>query len=242
MLYCVILCHVILCYIVLYCVILCYVILCYSICYIICYSICYRCYSICDMLCHSRPLSLYVPAEEVFDRPAPLPAVAEVAPTSDSLVTLISQALQSGDDGLLEQCLGCSDHGVVEESAKRLPAGRIVAFLRKLVAKFEKRPSRGMILTRWLSSVLRHHTSLLVSVPDLSVQLAGLGQMLEQRLSSHVRLSSLAGRLDLLLAQVGNSSSSSSTYSNSSSNSSSSGGLMSGRMKEIMPMQVYREE
>ena len=122
--------------------------------------------------------------------------------TSDSLVTLIEQALQSGDDALLEQCLQSGDIDVIDATARQLPTNRIVFLLKKLVAKFEKRPSRGILVTRWLSSVLRHHTSYLVTVPDLSFQLAGLGQMLEQRLSSYMRLSSLAGRLDLLLSQL----------------------------------------
>ena len=80
---------------------------------------------------------------------------APIVPTSDSLSVLIDQALQGGDDSLLEQCLGCTDLSVVESTARRLSAQRIVPFLRKLVAKFEKRPTRGVLLTMWLSAVLR---------------------------------------------------------------------------------------
>jgi hypothetical protein len=98
---------------------------------------------------------------------------APILPTTDSLSVLIDQALQGGDDSLLEQCLGCTDMSVVESTARRLSAQRIVPFLRKLVAKFEKRPTRGVLLTMWLSAVLRFHTSFLVTVPDLSLQLAG---------------------------------------------------------------------
>ena len=123
-------------------------------------------------------------------------------PTSDSLVTLIDQALQSGDDSLLEQCLACNDMDVIDGTARVLKTHRVVTFMKKLVAKFEKRPSRGILLTRWLSCILRHHTSFLISVPDLSEQLAGLSQMLEQRLASYSRLASLSGRLDLLMSQV----------------------------------------
>lgn len=157
-------------------------------------------------------------------------AAAAAAPTSDSMVTLIDQALQSGDDALLEQCLACTDADIVEASAQRLSTGRIVLFLRKLVAKFEKRPSRGALLTQWLSALLRHHTAYLVTLPDLSYQLAGLSQMLEQRLGSYAKLTSLAGRLDLLMSQV----------SYRSSNGSSGGNSYS--MQEIVPMQVYIEE
>lgn len=167
--------------------------------------------------------------EDLADSESALPASlgGAQAPTTDSLVTLIDQALQSGDDSLLEQCLICSDNDVVEATARRLPTGRIVIFLRKLVAKFEKRPSRGLLLTRWLASILRYHTSYLITVPDLSFQLAGLSQMLEQRLASYTRLSSLAGRLDLLLSQV--------SYQ-------SGGGQHKDKLAQIAPMQVYQEE
>lgn len=124
------------------------------------------------------------------------------APTSDSLVTLLDQGLQTGDDALLEQCLACDDAEVVDATASRLPVSRVVPLLRKLMAKFEKRPARGMLLTRWLVSILRHHMAFLISVPELAAQLAGLSQMLEQRLACHVSLAALGGRLDLLMSQV----------------------------------------
>ena len=123
------------------------------------------------------------------------------APTSDSLVVLIEQALQSGDDALLEQCFECDDAAVVEHTAKRLPTARVVPFLTKLVSKFERRPSRGILLTRWLAAVLRFHTAHLMNVSDLNSRLAGLSQILEQRLSTYTHVASLGGRLDLLFSQ-----------------------------------------
>ena len=70
----------------------------------------------------------------------------------------------------------------------------------------------------------RYHTSFLISVPDLSDQLAGLSQMLEQRLASYSRLASLSGRLDLLMSQV-----------------AGTGG--SGRGDQLMkPMHTYTEQ
>ena len=131
--------------------------------------------------------------------------VDNIVPTSDSLVVLIDQALQAGDDALLEQCFSCEDVAVVDATCMRLPTSRVVSLLRRLVSKFEKRPSRGLLLTRWLSSLVRFHTGYLITVPDLSQQLAGLSQMLEQRLGSYGALAGLGGRLDLLLAQVSNS-------------------------------------
>lgn len=132
-------------------------------------------------------------------------SAAEIVPTSESLVTLIEQSLQSGDNALLEQCLATEDSKVIEQTCKRLPTNKVVTFLKRLVGKFEKRPSRGILLIKWLSSLFRYHTSYLVSIPDLSKQLAGLSMMIESRLACYNRLASLSGRLDLLMAQVSSS-------------------------------------
>jgi U3 small nucleolar RNA-associated protein 5 len=123
-------------------------------------------------------------------------------PTADSLVTLLEQALQSGDAALLEQCLLCTNTEIIDATTQRLPTHRILVLLKTLVNKFEKRPSRGLLVTQWLSFILRHHIAFLITVPDLSKQLAGLSQLLEQRLSSYSRLTTLSGRLDLLMSQV----------------------------------------
>lgn len=123
-------------------------------------------------------------------------------PTTESMVTLLDQALQSSDEDLLEQCLQCSNIDIISATTRQLSTHRVLALLKKLVAKFERRPSRGLLITQWLSHILRNHIGYLITVPDLAKQLAGLSQMLEQRMQSYTRLSSLAGRLDLLMAQV----------------------------------------
>lgn len=128
--------------------------------------------------------------------------VSRAAPSSDSLVVLVEQALQSGDDVLLEQCLACDDKDIIDATTSKLPTAKIFLFMRRLISKFEKRPSRGLLLTRWLSAVLKHHASYLISLPELSSRFAGLSQIMEQRLASYSRLASLGGRLDLLMSHV----------------------------------------
>jgi len=124
--------------------------------------------------------------------------------TSDSMVVLLEQALQAGDDASLEQCLSCVDDSIIEATTLRLPSGKVIQFLKKLVFKFERRPSRGMILTKWLAGILKNHNSFLISIPDLASQLSGLSNILEQRLASYSLLVSLGGRLDLLMSQISN--------------------------------------
>ncbi len=141
--------------------------------------------------------------------------------TSDSLITLIEQALQSDDQSLIEQCFACEDIFVLEATTKRLPTNRIIDFLRVLLLKLEKRPSRGPLIIRWLAAILRHHTAYLLSVPTLASSLANLSQILERRLSTYTHLAPLKGRLDLVMSQL------STTYSDNRNVSE--------------PVQVYRE-
>jgi molecular chaperone GrpE (heat shock protein) len=123
-------------------------------------------------------------------------------PSADSLVTLLDQALQSNDTSLLEQCLACNNIDIIETTIRKLSTQRILILLKTLVNKFERRPTRGILITHWISCILKHHLSYLITVPDLSNQLASLSQILEQRVHSFSKLTSLAGRLDLLMAQV----------------------------------------
>jgi U3 small nucleolar RNA-associated protein 5 len=123
-----------------------------------------------------------------------------MTPTSDSLVTLIEQALQTNDDIILEQCLSQMDNNIIEETTKRLPYNKIIILISKLIIKFEKKPTRGILLTRWLTCILRIHATYLLTVPDLNKKLAGLVYMLENRISTYTNLVSLAGRLDILMS------------------------------------------
>ena len=176
-----------------------------------------------------------------------------ILPQSNSLVVLLEQALQSRDDTLLEQCLEYQDIHVIENTCLHLPTVRVLPLLIRLTGKLEKRPSRGNLLTIWLNNLLKVHASYLVSFPGIHKQLASLSQMLEQRVSTYNKLSSLSGRLDLIMYQTTTTSSSTSntTSGNKSSVSSGSGsggssgggrGSTSTSQAEIQPDIVYEEE
>lgn len=59
-----------------------------------------------------------------------------------------------------------------------------------------------MNLCIWMRAVLMKHTSYLMSVPNLHTKLAGLYQILDQRVGVFPKLLSLSGRLELALSQV----------------------------------------
>ena len=50
-------------------------------------------------------------------------------PRAESLSTVLTQALQSGDESLLEQCLAVGDQGVIEATVQRLPSAKVLQFL-----------------------------------------------------------------------------------------------------------------
>eukprot|EP00741_Cyanophora_paradoxa_P007161 tig00000123_g6930.t1 len=130
-------------------------------------------------------------------------AKAERAPPrADSLQPLLVQALQSGDGTLLEQCLRVTNERVIQTTVSRLPTSSVLPFLKRVVAKFEARPTRAASLAVWIRAVLQLHTSYLVTVPGLSESLAGLYQTVDARVASFKRLLKLQGKFDLLLAQI----------------------------------------
>ncbi|CAM9955197.1 unnamed protein product, partial [Ectocarpus fasciculatus] len=68
----------------------------------------------------------------IADRLEALSAAGEggaVQPRAESLSTVLTQALQSGDESLLEQCLDVVDQGVIEATVERLPSSKVLQFL-----------------------------------------------------------------------------------------------------------------
>ncbi len=123
-----------------------------------------------------------------------------VAASPESLVTVLSQALQTDDDTLLDQCLDIVDQTIVTSTVARISSTYVLPLLRRLVAKLERRPARGASLCVWVRSVLFAHTGYLLGVPELAKELSGLRQMISLRLSTYDAFLNLSGRLELVLS------------------------------------------
>jgi len=82
------------------------------------------------------------------------------------------------------------------------------------VEKYEKKPNARVMVTIWLVEVMKQHMAYVTSVPELTGQFRLLTNMLESRIQSYSKVSSLAGRLDLMMAQVTNNS----NHNNSNNN------------------------
>jgi hypothetical protein len=122
---------------------------------------------------------------------------------TSSIAVPLSQALNSGNDALLERCLaGAASGHAIADTVQALSGGDALLLLNQLMVKFEKRPSRGAALLLWLKSTLQEHAGSLMTVPALSDRLLPLYQGVNQRMATFKKLLRLQGRLDLLLAHV----------------------------------------
>lgn len=80
----------------------------------------------------------------------------------------VSQALHSGDNTLLEYCLGNHNPTIVSNTVQRLPSAKVLPLLRTIVDKLRARPARGAVLICWIRELVLHHTAYLLSAPDLN--------------------------------------------------------------------------
>jgi len=147
----------------------------------------------------------------------------KVKPTSESLATLLRQALSSNDDGQLEVALHVSDKKVIENSISALAkddeiaeaeddeskGGMIIALLSKLVIRLARKPGRAEELSVWIRTVLLALISstsggkrMSKTERDIASRLAPLRNLLNERVESLPHLLRLEGRLSLLGQQL----------------------------------------
>lgn len=146
--------------------------------------------------------------------------------TSESLATLLRQALSSNDDTKLEVALHVGDKKVIENSIQALAredeeaetgdsdeakrGGMIIALLSKLVTRLARKPGRAEELSVWIRTVLL----VLISGSSgpgrrmgreqkrVAASLGPLRNLLNERVESLPHLLRLEGRLSLLGQQL----------------------------------------
>lgn len=121
---------------------------------------------------------------------------------ADSLSVLLSQAVQSNDTYLIEQCLAVRSEEIIVKTIKRLSPVDALGFFQIAVGKLRSTPSRAEVLLVWIRAILLHHTAYLTSSSTARETMSFLYQTIEARLASHQALLSLSGRLDLILANA----------------------------------------
>ncbi|KAG5365726.1 Polynucleotide 5'-hydroxyl-kinase GRC3 [Yarrowia sp. B02] len=123
-------------------------------------------------------------------------------PTMGSLSTVLTQAIKSDDDDLLESCLLFRDKEGIKSTVQRLNSNLAVLLLERLATKMTAQPSRGRQFNAWIKWVMVAHGGYLVTVPKLLVTVSRLHKALNTRVNTLDRLLALEGRLEMLEAQM----------------------------------------
>lgn len=130
------------------------------------------------------------------------PAEIQSTENTQTLTNIISQALKSGDQTLLETALGVTDATVIEATLRKLPSEQVPSLIDQLILRSTKNANRLGHLLPWIRGCLFVHTSTLMKDPAGLKSVQALQSLFEQRLENQQNLLKLAGRLDLILMHV----------------------------------------
>ncbi|KAG7366717.1 hypothetical protein IV203_029387 [Nitzschia inconspicua] len=112
--------------------------------------------------------------------------------TTESLKELLSQALQSSEDNLLELALMVRDVKIIATTLKEMDGELLVILLGKLTSRLASSPLRAESLSVWISHCLKRGTF----HPE---HLAVLRNLLYERIESFSDLLRLEGRLSMMV-------------------------------------------
>ncbi|XP_046551150.1 WD repeat-containing protein 43-like [Haliotis rubra] len=127
---------------------------------------------------------------------------ASAPPTAESVVHLLTQALQSKDKKLLSTVLHRSGEKVIQKTIRKLPIVCVLPLVHELSKRMEGHPQSASKSVKWLKTVMAVHTSYLMTFPEIVDKLSSLYQMMDARVSMFSKLSRLQGKLDLVLTQI----------------------------------------
>ncbi|WBW73713.1 U3 snoRNP-associated protein Utp5 [Schizosaccharomyces osmophilus] len=131
---------------------------------------------------------------------------AQTTPTqvsaSTSLATVLTQALRTNDQALLESCFNNQSLEVIENTVRRLDPALAPALLDKVADRLARRPLRADTFLTWIRCTLIFHGGHLSLIRDLKDQLATLRSVLETRGSKYTSMLALQGRLDMVFSQI----------------------------------------
>ena len=122
--------------------------------------------------------------------------------TANSLGTVLTQALRTNDNDLLESCLGLTDYAGVRATIERLPSHLATTLLLRLAERLHRRPGRAGNLMVWVQWSLVAHGGYLASQPAAVAQLSVLRRVVRERADGLQPLLRLKGKLDMLAAQL----------------------------------------
>jgi len=124
---------------------------------------------------------------------------------ADSLQAVLVQGLHSSDKELIDKVLSISERhhrSVMEKTVARLPNTYVIMLLNYLLNQFQSLPKKRPLLLPWLRSLIKHHTSYLMTVPETVEALGSLYHSLDEHLSLFKKLMVLSGKLNLIMNQM----------------------------------------
>ncbi|RKO98634.1 hypothetical protein CXG81DRAFT_21167 [Caulochytrium protostelioides] len=129
-------------------------------------------------------------------------ASADSPLTSESLNTLLAQALQSHDRALLLRVIAVQDARVIQTTVSRLSSSAVAPFAEALLHRLHSGPGAMSQVLPWLRVVLVVHASFLLGNPGVVALLGRLHQQLVNRTENFSELLKLSGKLDLVLSSA----------------------------------------
>ena len=112
--------------------------------------------------------------------------------TTESLSELLTQALQGGNDGLLELALGVQDTHILQQTVEGLSDQSLNTLLTKLTTRLASKPLRVAELIVWFRAIVQTGR-----IRD-PAQLLPLKNLVQERVSYFPQMLQLEGRLNSL--------------------------------------------
>jgi U3 small nucleolar RNA-associated protein 5 len=124
-------------------------------------------------------------------------------PSGISLSTVLTQALRTNDNNLLESCFHNTDTQIIRSTIQRMDSSLTGILIQKLAERLSSRPGRYGHLLVWVQWICVAHGGAIASQPEVVSKIKILYKVLNQRSKALDSLLLLKGKLDMLDAQLG---------------------------------------
>lgn len=124
-------------------------------------------------------------------------------PSGISLSAILTQALRTNDNNLLESCFHNTDTQIIRSTIQRIDSSLAGTLIQKLAERLSSRPGRYGHLLVWVQWICVAHGAAVGGQPDALNKVKILYKVLSQRSKALDSLLLLKGKLDMLDAQLG---------------------------------------
>ncbi|KAK6618932.1 hypothetical protein RUM44_003313 [Polyplax serrata] len=144
-----------------------------------------------------------VPLEERLENLALVNSQSNEGPKKDNMAHLLLQGLQSKDKNILQSILLRTEQSVIDVTVKHLPVQALVPLIRELTVFMQGKTFTTKSAVEWLRSIVRTHSGVLLSNPELTEMFGPLLASIEAKVAVLAPLLKLKGRLALITEQMG---------------------------------------